>query len=265
VTDPSVELRPTIDRAWLEQEGAHHPLVHAFALWDLERTPDRVRFFMAVAHGTPVGYLLVWLGHPTATVVHWVGTDPAMRGLASLLPPRPLVVIVPNEMRDLVLGARGPAREHTLVQMARTASPTSRASEPSPGVRLLTRADVPELAAWARRQVDPVVAEYPFLDPEADRIWGAFKGNTLVGAVRAEVRLPRVWILGGVYVDSSARGEGWGRALVTTALKAGESTGARVTLYVREDRVEVRQLYESLEFRLVDRRVWLDLGAGLSP
>jgi ribosomal protein S18 acetylase RimI-like enzyme len=265
VTDPSVELRPTIDRAWLEQEGARHPLVHAFALWDLERTPDRVRFFMAVVKGAPVGYLLVWLGHPTATIVHWVGTDPATRGLASLLPPRPLVAIVPGEMREVALAVRGPAREHGLVQMARTAALTSRAPEPSSGVRLLAREDVPRLTAWARRQVDPVVAEYPYLDPEVDRIWGAFDGTELVGAVRAEVRLPRVWVLGGVYVDASARGRGVGRALVTAAVRAGEATGARVTLYVREDRVEVRHLYESLGFRTVDQRVWLDFGAGLSP
>lgn len=265
MTGRSVEFRPTIDRAWLEREGAHHPLVHAFALWDLERTPDRVRFFSALDHDVPIGYLLVWLGHPSATVVHWVGTDPAARGLAEFLPPRPLVAVVPAESRDVVLAARGPAHEYGLLQMARTEGSVTPPPDPSVGIRLLTREDVPRLAQWARRQVDPVVAEYPFLDPEVDRTWGAFHGNLLVGVVRAEVRLPRVWVLGGVYVDAAARGRGWGRALVMAALRAGESTGARVTLYVREDRVEVRHLYDSLGFRTVDRRLWLDLGANLAP
>jgi ribosomal protein S18 acetylase RimI-like enzyme len=260
-----VELRPTIDRAWLEAEAASHPLTHAFALWDLERTPDRVRFFSAVENDRPVGYLLVWLGHPTATIVHWVGTHPATHGLVDFLPHRPLVAIVPHEVRDLVVAARGAVREYSSLQMARTASPTTAAAEPAPGVRLLTREDVAQLAEWARRQADPVVAAYPFLDPEVDQIWGAFEGRTLVGAVHAEVRLPRVWILGGVYVDATARGRGWGRALVLAAVRAGESTGALVGLYVREDRDEARQLYEDLGFRAVDRRVWLDFGAGLAP
>lgn len=265
VTGRSVELRPTVDRAWLEQEAVHHPLMHAFALWDLERTPDRIRFFSVLDHDVPIGYLLVWLGHPTATVVHWVGTDPATRGLAEFLPPRPLVAIVPREVQDVVVASRGPAHEFVLLQLARTAPPASPSPNPSPGIRLLTREDVPRLSEWARRQADPVVAEYPFLDPAVDRAWGAFHGTALVGVVRAEVRLPRVWVLGGVYVDPAARGRGWGRALVMTALRAGESTGAQVTLYVREDRVGVRQLYESLGFRPIDHRVWLDLGAGLAP
>lgn len=260
-----IELRPTIDRAWLERVGAEHPITHAFALWDLERTPDRVRFFSAVEGEVPLGYLLVWLGHPTATIVHWVGDDPALSGLAQLLPPRPLVAIVPRGVRDLVVAARGPAREYGSLQMARVAVATTAAPEPTPAVRLLERTDVPRLAAWARRQTDPVVASYPYLDPEADRIWGAFEDADLVGVVHAEVRLPRIWILGGVYVDPSARGRGYGRALVGAAARAAEATGAQAGLYVREDRAEARRVYEGLGFRTVDRRVWLDLGAGLTP
>lgn len=265
MTEAPTDLRPTIDRAWLEAEGARHPLTHAFALWDLERTPDRVRFFSALDQGVTVGYLLVWLGHPTATIVHWVGTHRATYALVQLLPHRPLVAIVPEEVRDLVRAARGPAREYASLQMARTAAAPPISPELAAGVRLLDRGDVLALAEWARRQADPVVAGYPFLDPEVDRVWGAFEDGRLVGAVHAEVRLPRVWVLGGVYVDPTARQRGWGRALVLAAVRAGESTGAEVGLYVREDREQARALYESIGFRTVDRRVWLDLGAGLSP
>jgi ribosomal protein S18 acetylase RimI-like enzyme len=264
VTGRTVELRPTIDRTWLEREAVRDPLAHAFALWDLERNPDRIRFFSAVEGETTVAYLLVWLGHPSATVVHWVGGG-AETGLAGLLPPRPLVTIVSSEVRDAVELARGPAREHALRAMVRTHAPSPAGAEPLRDVRRLTRGDVPSLAAWARRQNDPVVADYPFLDPEAEPTWGAFEGRDLVGVVRAEVRLPRLWVLGGVYVHPAARGRGWGRSLVSAGLTAGEATGARVALYVREDRTEAVQLYESLGFRSAGRRIWLDLGAGLAP
>ncbi len=259
------EVRPTIDRAWLEAAAATEPLAHAFALWDLERTPDRVRFFSAFDGGAAVGYLLVWLGHPTATIVHWVGRHPAMRALAPMLPPRPLVAVVPPEVRDAVVAARGPAREYASLQMARPLVPARGPSAPVPGVRALDRRDHTALASWARRQADPLVAAYPYLDPEADRIWGAFEGSALVGAVHAEVRLPRVWVLGGVYVDPDARRRGWGRALVRAAVDAAGATGARVALYVREDRADARRLYAGLGFLPADRRVWLDLGAGLAP
>jgi len=39
----------------------------------------------------------------------------------------------------------------------------------------------------------------------------------------------------------------------------------RVGLYVREDRLEARRLYERLGFRPLGRRTWLDLGAGFAP
>ena len=264
MTGRTVELRPTIDRAWLEREAARDPLAHAFALWDLDQNPDRIRFFSAVEGETTQGYLLVWLGHPSATVVHWVGGG-AHSGLADLLPPRPLVAIVSSEVQDAVEVARGPAREHTLRGMIRTHEPSPDVAEAPGEVRRLAREDVAALATWARRQNDPVVADYPFLDPEAEPTWGAFEGRDLVGVVRAEVRLPRLWVLGGVYVHPSARGRGWGRSLVSAALAAGEATGARVALYVREDRAEALQLYESLGFRMAGRRIWLDLGAGLAP
>jgi ribosomal protein S18 acetylase RimI-like enzyme len=264
VTGPTVELRPTIDRAWLEREAARDPLAHAFALWDLAQNPDRIRFFSAVDGETTLGYLLVWLGHPTATVVHWVGGG-ADSGLAGLLPPRPLVAIVSKEVRDVVEAARGPAREHTLRAMVRVAAPSSGRPGRRRNVRRLHREDVPSLTAWARRQHDPVVADYPFLDPDAEPTWGAFEGRDLVGVARAEVRLPRLWVLGGVYVQPEARARGWGRSLVSAALTEGEATGARVALYVREDRTDARRLYESLGFRPGGRRVWLDLGAGLAP
>lgn len=265
MSSPRIELRPTIDRDWLEREEARQPLAHAFALWDLERTPDRVRFFSAVEDDVPVGYLLVWLGHPTATIVHWVGRHPAMRGLVELLPPRPLIAIVPEEVRDLVIAARGPARELASLQMVRTTAATTPPPEPEPGIRLLDRRDVPRLIEWARRQAEPVVSAYAYLDPEDVQVWGAFEGERLVGTVYVQVRLPRIWVLSGVYVDARARGRGVGRALVRSAVAAAEATGAQVGLYVREDRDDARRLYEDLGFRTVDRKVWLDLGAGLAP
>jgi ribosomal protein S18 acetylase RimI-like enzyme len=259
------ELRPTIDRAWLERMGVSHPLDHAFALWDLARSPERIRFFSAVADDVPVGYLLVWLGHPTAPVVHWVGTDPAMAGLVRYLPPRPLVAIVPSEVRDSVVAARGPAEEYVSLALVRPFSPSAPAAPSPRGIRLLNRDDVGEIRTWARAQDDPLVASFPYYDPEVDKIWGAFEGSRLVGGVHAQVRLPNIWVLAGVYVQPSARRRGWGRALLTTAIESATAEAAPVGVYVREDRTEARALYAEFGFQPVGRKIWLDLGAGMAP
>jgi ribosomal protein S18 acetylase RimI-like enzyme len=263
-----MELRPTIDREWLERAALLDPFSHAYARWDLDHAPYRVRFVSALDGDQTVGYLLIWLGHPSTSVVHWVGSDPRARTLADALPARPLIAIVPESFQTAAVTARGPARPLTVLILANETStepPESVGAPSSVEVRRLGRADHPSLAAFAERQADPVAGEYPTLDPGEEWIWGAFDQGRLVGAVRAAVRLPDVWLLGGVYVDPGARGRGIGRALVGSALASARETRVKVGLYVREDRHEARRLYERMGFRPVGRRTWLDLGAGFSP
>jgi ribosomal protein S18 acetylase RimI-like enzyme len=263
-----MELRPTIDREWLERAALHDPFNHAYSRWDLDHTPNRVRFVSAIDGDQTVGYLLVWLGHPSWTVVHWIGADPRARVLVDALPPRPLVTVVPEMFQDLVVSARGPARPFTLLLLSLDPTLPLRAGLNPPAraeVRRLERTDHAALAAFAERQSDPVAAEYPSLDPGDDWIWGAFEQGRLLGAVRAAVRLPDIWLLGGVFVDPGARGRGIGRALVEAAVASARSTRTIVGLYVREDRLEARHLYERMGFRPSGRRTWLDLGAGSSP
>jgi ribosomal protein S18 acetylase RimI-like enzyme len=263
-----MELRPTIDREWLDRAAARDPFDHAYARWDLDHAPYRVRFVSALDGDQTVGYLLVWLGHARSAVVHWVGADPRSRVLADALPPRPLVAIVPEVFQDAAVAARGPGRPLSVLLLSNEFSgePRTSASPPSSvEVRRVERADLPALVAFAGRQTDPVAGEYPSLDPGEEWIWGAFDRGNLIGAVRAAVHLPEVWLLGGVYVDPGARGRGVGRALLEAALASARAAHVKVGLYVREDRQEARRLYERLGFRPIGRRTWLDLGSGSSP
>jgi len=178
------------------------------------------------------------------------------------------VAIVPEMFQNVVVAARGPARPYTLLLLANEPAEKPRVNSnppPSAEVRRLERSDLSELVAFAGRQSDPVAAEYPTLDPGEEWIWGAFDHGKILGAVRAAVRLKDVWLVGGVFVDPGVRGRGVGRVLVEAALASAREARARVGLYVREDRLEARRLYEQLGFRPVGRRTWLDLGADFSP
>ena len=260
-----VTLRPTIDRGWLERAALADPLAHAYALWDLDRYPEQVRFVSAVRGETTVGYLLIWLGRGTAPIVHWFGATPDARALADGLPPRPLVAVVPEEVGADVERLRGPAKTHPLLLLVADREATPAAETVSPAVRKLTGADRAQLVAWATGRSDLVVTEYPYLDPEREEIWGCFDRGELNGVARAVVRLPAVWLLGGVYVDPAARGRGFGLALARALLVAGRRAGARVGLYVREDRPAPRAVYDRAGFRPWARRVWVDGGARLEP
>lgn len=260
-----VELRPTIDRGWLEAAAARDPVDHAYALWDLDRFPGTARFVSAVRGDVTIGYLLVWHGLPATPIVHWHGTAPGAEALLRELPPRPAVVIAPVEARDGVLRARGPGREFPELVMLRPADGPFPSPGPAASVRPLAGSDLAELAAWASRETHPETSEYPSLDPGADPVWGAFDGGRLVGVARPAVRLPRVWVIAGVYVEPGARRRGLARGLVGSIVAAAARAGAATGLYVREDRPEARRLYEGLGFRATGRRLWLDLGADLAP
>jgi GNAT superfamily N-acetyltransferase len=265
VESASVQLRPTIDRAWLERAARADPIAHAYAVWDLAYAPDRVRFVSATSSGRTDGYLLIWLGHPAATIVHWVGTGEPARELVRALPARPFVAVVPPEMAPLVREVCGPAREFGIRLLARDRGVVPTPPGPEGDIRLLARSDQGAVAAWAARQGDPLLAEYARLDPESDPAWAAFDEGRPVGVVRAAVRLPTVWVLGGVYVAPDVRRSGYGRRLVTAAVRAAEAAGASTALYVRDDRDPAARLYEGLGFRETGRRRWIDAGAGLAP
>ncbi len=273
---PAIELRPTIDRAWLDRAAADDPWEHAYALWDLERFPDRVRIVSAVRATETVGYLLIWPGPRGAAIVHWHGTGPGADALASGLPPRPLVAVVPPEAAPWVRRARGAGPEYPELRLTR-ASTDPGAPDRGPGaaparprstsreVRRLTASDRARLQAFAAAHPDPLTAEYPGLDLADDAVWGGWDADRLVGVARAAVRLRKQWIVGGVYVDPAERGHGWGAAIVGALLDAATTAGAHVGLYVREDRPPALALYRRLGFVPTARRRWIDLGAGLEP
>ncbi len=259
-----MELRPTIDRDWLEAVDRREPFAHSLALWDLDRSPGHVRFVTAVDHEVPVGYILLWPG-PRGTIVHWYGPSPLVDPLATALPPGPCVVLAPRGAQPAIEAIRGPARAYPILVMARPPGAPLPPDEGPGTVRRLTVADRPVVSSFAARQEDPAVAEYPHLDPTTELLWGAFDGDRLVGVARAAVRRPTGWILAGVFVEPTARGHHWGQRLSRAAASEAEGGGAAIGLYVREDRPVARHLYESLGFRAVLERVWLDLGAGLQP
>ncbi|MGP8072080.1 MAG: GNAT family N-acetyltransferase [Thermoplasmata archaeon] len=258
-----VELRPTIDRLWLEREAQKDPVTHAYALWDLERFPTTVRFVSAVRGDSTEAYLLVWHPPGRAPMVHWVG--PAVEELASALPPRPLIVTGSEALQPFVEPARGPADVYsTLVEVA----PVGTRPPPTPldaHVRRLTREDAHRLPGLSEGSTDLVSSSYLGIDLEAEFVVGGFDRGTLVGVARAVVRLPTVWLVSGVYVRPSRRGQGWGQAITRAVQVEAEERGAPCALYVRENNVPATTIYGHLGFRPVGRRYWFDCGVHLAP
>jgi ribosomal protein S18 acetylase RimI-like enzyme len=252
-----------LDLDWLTAEAARDPFSHAYALWDAIHAPESTRFVRWDGPDGRRSYLLLWYGHPSSPVAHWVGRDAGDVDLVRSIPDAASVAIVPERVASLVLRRRRGSLAEPLLALVWAGN---RPPSPPRGVdvRRLDPDDRPEVADFVRRFPDRLTQPYEALDLAREVAWGAYEGARLVGLARAPVRLEALWVIGGIFVSPMVRRRGHGRALTLAAMAAAVTSGARPGLYVRESNTAARQLYEALGFHRVDRRIWIDLATGPS-
>ena len=246
-----------IDAAWLAAEAEREPAVHAYAVWDLERAPASTRFVVWEGPGGRRSYLLVWLGDPTAPIVHWIGDDPEDLPLLDAFPPDTSVAVVPVRAMDAIRRRFTVANAEPLLILQRPKGLTLPLIGRAPAVRLAPdRAE--ELRAFAERYPEMLTRPYRSIDLAVERVWGSYEASSLLGVARVTVALPRIWIVSGVFVAPSARGKRHGRALTVAATAESQRADADAGLFVREQNEPAVRLYRSLGYRPVARRFWVE-------
>lgn len=253
-----------IDRSWLERELRAHPIVHAFAAWDLLHAPDRVRFVSFRTGDTTTAYLLIWQGNNSYPVVHWIDAPHGPDELAEGLPERPLVAVVPPHARGAVEYHRGPVQSYH-VELWVHPHGASLPAGLSRTSRRLTPADENRLRDFVRVPHDLLLSTYPAMDLAATYVVGSFEGEELVAVGRAAVELPDVWILSGIYTHPDHRGRGHAAAVTAGLTAAAHASGAVGALYVRSDNAPARRAYATVGYQFDSERFWLDAGANASP
>ncbi len=259
---PREELGEGIDRGWLREVARVDPVRHAFAVWDLEHSPGRVRFVSLRRDGATVAYLLVWYGGLAFPLVHWVSDGPGDDGLLLGLPAPPVVAVVPERQARRVeerLGARPGAPIDLLVHPG-TAVPASGGT-----ARPVGPGDRAALLEFVAQNPGAELEAYAVADPDLGPAWAAWDGPRVVAVTRAEVRLPAVWVLTGVFTRPSNRGRGYGRDVVAAATGAALAAGAQPALYVGAGNAAAERLYRSLGYVARERPVWVDGGTGRAP
>lgn len=257
-------VRPGIDPDWLHLLYREDPAAHALAVWDRAVWPEVVEFRTLLEEGQPTAYLLIWRALPGCPVVHWGGTARAPDRLLEVLPPPPFLAIVPPEIEPRLRALRGPLVSYPVRLRDRPAGPApDRAA--AGNARRLRRVDGEALRRLAAADGSSVTDTYLSIDPDRDWIVGVFDGDRLVAVARAEVRLPEIWHISGVFTAPADRGRGYGAAVMGRILADAAAQGARTGLFVREDNPPAIRLYDRLGFAPGGPRIWVDAGADRPP
>lgn len=259
---PAATLEPGIDPAWLDTLAEGDPVRHAYALWDRRYAPDRTEFVTLREGGRRSAYFLIWKARPELPVVHWVGSPKDPKLLLDALPPRPLIAVVPEGIGAVVAKERGPATVGGVRLMDLRKAPVDGQRRDGSARRLTVR-DAPMLRGFATENFDPLTSTYMTANLEQEWVFGALEGKRLVATARAQAVTPGAWIIGGVYTAPSARGRGHGTAVTRAAVDAALAAGARPGLFVREENVPARRIYEGMGFATTERCAWIDASAGL--
>jgi len=233
------------------------PVGHAFALWDAWQDPGRTRFVRYDGANGERSYLLLWYGDPSHPVVHWVGEAPGDLVLLTEVPPETKIALVPERI-VAPLRLRWPGAVSEPVLLLSLPGPPTGPDPPAERCRRLRASDRVRIAEFAESYPDRLTESYRTIDLDRAFAWGAFEGAELVGVARATVALPATWIIGGVYVLAARRRRGHGRDLMVRASRDAILAGARPGLFVREPNRDATRLYESLGYRRVARRGWVE-------
>lgn len=96
-------------------------------------------------------------------------------------------------------------------------------------------------------------------------VYGIFVNSTLVSAATFHVRLPEIWIIGGLFTKPEYRNRGYATSITSIMVKDALKQTALVGLYVREDSSPAKHLYQKIGFKPHRKIKWLDYNTGLVP
>ncbi len=244
-----------------------NPFGNAFALHDLSQDPDRTELWTARVAGQVRAHLLV---HEAREVgvrwVHLFGRPDAAEELLAHLPDRKAVVITEPALVPHVtsrFGTSGIYPESVMAVEKGSARPVASTLP----VRL-TGKYADEYSKLVGSPTIPITEEVvgrnrQHLDDEV--VYGVFEDGALVSVAGTLVRIPEVWIVGGVRTLPNYRRKGYAAQVTSAVMKEALDAAGLVGLYVRQDNAGAIRIYERLGFRKVREGVWVDLGTGLAP
>jgi RimJ/RimL family protein N-acetyltransferase len=95
--------------------------------------------------------------------------------------------------------------------------------------------------------------------------YGVFIDDKLISCASSYLKLPQIWLIGGVYTDPEHRDRGYATLVTSTITKEALENAESSALFVRSDNHPAIRAYEKIGYRKIGEKLWVDVGTGLKP
>jgi len=256
------ELIPLLD-AFLRRDI----LVNAYAIWDLYNMRHRTKFFIVKANEEIHGVLLDFHGHTGFHSIWLRGTNEAIERLLGILTHDKMVFpfTLPENEEVIKRKFSITARYTTDFMLLKRRDERLYIHH---SVRLLSQSDAYIFATLRKEpheipSTDEVKRALEIIKEQP--VYGTFANSILVSAATFHVRLPEIWIIGGLYTRPSYRNRGYATSITSMMVKEALKKTGCIGLYVREDNYQAKRVYEKIGFKPYKKMRWLDYKTGLAP
>jgi ribosomal protein S18 acetylase RimI-like enzyme len=238
---------------------------HVFAIYDIQNDPQHTTTYAAFENANLRGYILIYTATDVPSVILECEDDFAERLLEHAPPSNFIVHAPPNllpaikkrfpdarhYLEDWMLVKKNEARffKSELVRRLRTEEDALKLAD-----LLLSRKDRP--ASTLRKYAD-WISKMP--------IYGLFREDQLVSYAGSFIKLPQVWLIGGVYTQSEHRNRGYATLVTSAITEEALKTAEAAALFARSDNYPAIKAYERISYRKIGEKVWVDVGTGLKP
>jgi predicted GNAT family acetyltransferase len=96
-------------------------------------------------------------------------------------------------------------------------------------------------------------------------LYGVFENGKLVSYAGSFVKLPQLWMIGGVYTSPEKRNMGYALLATSAVTQEALKKSDAAALFVRSDNYPAMKVYEKIGYRKIGERIWVDVGTGMMP
>jgi predicted GNAT family acetyltransferase len=96
-------------------------------------------------------------------------------------------------------------------------------------------------------------------------LYGVFEKGELVSYAGSFVKLPELWMIGGVYTAPERRNMGYALLATSAVTQEALKNADAAALFVRSDNYPALKVYEKIGYQKIGERIWVDVGTGMMP